>query len=85
MVVAWVVTIPATLVIGWVMFQLTALPGPAAFVAVGAVLFVLFGWIAWAMSKALRADDVAAEIPSADELAEPIGAVPHSEAHRNLM
>jgi PiT family inorganic phosphate transporter len=85
MVLAWVVTIPATLVIGWVMFQLTALPGPAAFVAVGAVLFVLFGWIAWAMSKALRADDVAAEIPSADELAEPIGAVPHSEGHRPLM
>ena len=69
MVLAWVVTIPATLVIGWVMFQLTALPGPAAFVAVGAVLFVLFGWIAWAMSKALRAEDVAAEMPSDDELA----------------
>jgi PiT family inorganic phosphate transporter len=85
MVLAWVVTIPATLVIGWVMFQLTALPGPAAFVAVGAVLFVLFGWIAWAMSKALRADDVAAEIPSADELAEPVGVVPHSEGHRPLM
>ena len=80
MVVAWVVTIPATLVIGWVMFQLTALPGPAAFVAVGAVLLVLFGWIAWAMSKALRADDVAAEIPSADELAQPVGVVPHIEA-----
>jgi inorganic phosphate transporter, PiT family len=81
MVVAWVVTIPATLVIGWAMFQLTTLPGPAAFVAVGAVLFVLFGWIGWAMSKALRADDVAAEIPSDEELAEPVGAVPHIEGH----
>ena len=80
MVLAWVVTIPATLVIGWVMFQLTALPGPAAFVAVGAVLLVLFGWIGWAMSKAMRADDVAAEIPSVDELAEPVGVVPHIEA-----
>ena len=85
MVVAWVVTIPATLVIGWVMFQLTALPGPAAFVAVGAVLFVLFGWIAWAMSKALGADDVAAEIPTVDELAEPVGVVPHVEGHGPLM
>ena len=81
MVLAWVVTIPSTVVIGWVMFQLTALPGPAAFVAVGAVLFVLFGWIAWAMSKALRAEDVAAEIPSDDELAEPVGVVPQIEGH----
>jgi PiT family inorganic phosphate transporter len=80
MVLAWVVTIPATLVIGWVMFQLTALPGPAAFVTVGAVLLVLFGWIGWAMSKAMRAEDVAAEIPSVDELAEPVGVVPHIEA-----
>ena len=77
MVVAWVITIPSTVVIGWAMFQLTALPGAAAFVAVGAVLFVLFGWIAWAMSKALRASDVAAEIPSEDQLREPVGAVPH--------
>ena len=77
MVVAWVITIPSTVVIGWAMFQLTALPGAAAFIAVGAVLFVLFGWIAWAMSKALRAADVAAEIPSEDQLREPFGAVPH--------
>ncbi|HEY5787989.1 MAG TPA: inorganic phosphate transporter [Microlunatus sp.] len=80
MVLAWVVTIPSTLVIGWVMFQLTTLPGPAAFVAVGVVLFVLFGWIGWAMSKALRAEDVAAEIPSVAELAEPVGVVPQIEA-----
>ena len=81
MVLAWVVTIPSTLVIGWLMFQLTVLPGPAAFVAVGAVLFVLFGWIGWAMSKALRAEDVAAEIPSVDVLAEPVGVVSHVEGH----
>ena len=79
MALAWVVTIPATLVIGWVMFQLTALPGPAAIAAVGAVLFLLFGWIGWAMSKALKAEDVAAEIPHRDELAEPVGVVPHIE------
>jgi inorganic phosphate transporter, PiT family len=77
MVVAWIVTIPSTVVIGWLVFQLTALPGAAALVAVGAVLFILFGWIAWAMSKALRASDVAAEIPSEDELREPVRVVPH--------
>jgi len=84
MVGAWVVTIPCTVAIGWVMFELTALPGAAAFVAVGAVMFVLFGWIAWAMSKALRAADVAAEIPTRDELRQPVSAVPHIEGHGSL-
>ena len=84
MVVAWVITIPSTVVIGWVMFQLTALPGAAAFVAVGAVLFVLLGWIAWAMSKALRASDVAAELPSVDELGDPVGVAPHIEGHGSI-
>jgi len=85
MVVAWTVTIPSTVVIGWLMFQLTALPGAAAFVAVGAVLFVLFGWVGWAMSKALRAEDVAAEIPSDEELREPVVVVPHIEGRGPLM
>jgi PiT family inorganic phosphate transporter len=79
MVVAWVVTIPATIIVGWIMFELTQLPGAAAWVAVGSVLFVLLGWIAWAMSKALRAADVAAEVPSESELREPVSAVPHIE------
>jgi hypothetical protein len=84
MVVAWVITIPATLVLGWLMFELTQLPGPAAVVAIGAVLFVLFGWIAWAMSKALRASDVAAEVPSAAELRQPVLSVPHLEGHGSV-
>jgi PiT family inorganic phosphate transporter len=84
MVLAWVVTIPATVIIGWVMFELTQLPGAAAFVAVGAVLFVLLGWIAWAMSRALRASDVEAEIASADDLKEPVSAVPHIEGHGTI-
>jgi inorganic phosphate transporter, PiT family len=85
MVVAWVVTIPSTLVIGWMMFELTQLPGASAFVAVGAVLVVLFGWIAWAMSKALRASDVAAELPTEAELREPVSAVPYIEGHGPLV
>ncbi|GAA3622208.1 inorganic phosphate transporter [Microlunatus ginsengisoli] len=84
MVLAWIVTIPSTVVIGWLMLELTRLPGAASFIAVGAALFVLFGWIAWAMSKALRADDVAAEIPSVAELREPVSAVPHIEGHGSV-
>ena len=41
MVASWIITIPSTVVIGWVMFQLTQLPGAAAWIAVGSVLFVL--------------------------------------------
>lgn len=77
MVLAWAITIPATIVVGWMMYELTQLPGAAAFVTVGSVLFVLFGWIAWAMARAVGAEQVAAEIPSAEELAEPVTAVPH--------
>ena len=84
MVLAWVITIPATLALGWVMFELTQLPGMAAVVAIGAVLFVLFGWIAWAMSKALRASDVAAEVPAETDLRQPVLAVPQIEGHGTI-
>src|SRR4029453_16444601 len=80
-VAAWVVTVPSTVIIGWLMYQLTTLPGAAAWIAVGAVLFVLGGWIAWAMARALHASDVAAEIPTETELHEPVSAIPHLEGH----
>jgi cobalamin biosynthesis protein CobD/CbiB len=81
MVIAWVITIPATLVVGWIMFEFTQLPGAASYVVVSALLFVLFGWIGWAMSKAMRAEDVAAEIATEAELREPVSATPHLEGH----
>jgi PiT family inorganic phosphate transporter len=84
MVVAWVITIPSTIVIAWIMFELTQLPGAAAWISVGGVLFVLLGWIAWAMSKAMHASDVEAEVPSEAELLEPVAAVPHIEGHGPL-
>jgi hypothetical protein len=48
------------------------------------VLFVLLGWIAWAMSRALRASDVEAEIASEAELRQPVSAVPHIEGHGTI-
>lgn len=81
MVLAWVITIPATVALGWTMFELTRLPGIAAWLAIGSVLFVLFGWIAWAMSRALRAADVAAEVPSEEELRRLVPAAPRIEGH----
>ncbi|MDN5804762.1 MAG: inorganic phosphate transporter [Microlunatus sp.] len=84
MVIAWVVTIPATVVLAWIMFELTQLPGIASVVAIGSVLFVLLGWIAWAMSKAMKASDVDAEVPSMDDLRQPVSAIPHIEGHGTI-
>ena len=84
MVAAWIITIPATVVVGWVMYQLTQLPGAAAWIAVGTVLVLLTGWIAWAMAHALHASDVAAEIPAEEELHEPVWAVPSLQGHAPL-
>jgi len=41
MVTAWLVTVPATVAISWVMYHLTQLPGIAAWAAVRSVLLVL--------------------------------------------
>ena len=84
MVASWVITIPSTIIVGWLMFHLTQLPGPAAWIAVGSVLFVLVGWIAWAMARAMHASDVAAEIPTEDELREPVSAVPRIQGSSAL-
>ena len=66
------------------MYQLTQLPGAAAWISVGSVLFVLVGWIAWAMAGAVHAADVAAEIPTEEELREPMSAVPHIQGSSAL-
>lgn len=62
MVAAWVVTIPATSIVGWLMFKLTQLPTPLAVVVVGAVLVVTLGGIVHAMRHAMGAKEVEAEL-----------------------
>ena len=79
MVIAWVVTIPATSVVSWVMYRFTQLPGTAAWVAVGSTLCVLGGGIVYAMAHTITAEDVEAEIPPELVLAEPLTAHPHLE------
>jgi PiT family inorganic phosphate transporter len=81
MVVAWVTTIPATIAAAFVVYRLTQLPTAAAWVAVGSLLFVLGGAIAYAMAHTVDADDVAAEIPPEAELEEQLPAHPHLEGH----
>jgi hypothetical protein len=65
-------------------YQLTELPGAAAWISVGSVLFVRVGWIAWAMAGAMHAADVATEIPTEEELREPMSAVPHIQGSSAL-
>jgi hypothetical protein len=79
MVAAWVVTIPATTTIAWLVYKLTQLPGAAAWVAVGSLVFVTGGAIVYAMTHSIDADDVEAEIPSEEELAVHVPPVPHLE------
>ena len=79
MMTAWLVTIPATMAISWVMYRLTQLPGAAAWAAVGTVLLVLGGGIGYAMTHTITAEDVAAEIPPEAELAKPLSTHPRPD------
>jgi PiT family inorganic phosphate transporter len=81
MVVAWVVTIPATAVVAFLVFQMTLLPGVAAPLAIGSLLFVVGGAILYAMTHSIGAEEVEAEIPTEDELEEALPAAPHLEGH----
>jgi PiT family inorganic phosphate transporter len=81
MVVAWVTTIPATMALSFLVYRLTQLPTAAAWIAVGSVLFVLGGAITYAMWHAVKADDVAAEIPQEQALEEHQPVHPHLEGH----
>jgi len=70
MVLAWVATIPATVTVSFLLYKMTQLPTALAWVSVGSLLFVVGGFIAYAMSHTIGADEVAAEIPTTDELEE---------------
>jgi PiT family inorganic phosphate transporter len=81
MVIAWVVTMPATVVVAFGTFRMTQLPGALAWIVTGAVVVIAAGLIVWAMTHSIDADDVAAEIPDEDELAAPVPVHPHLEGH----
>jgi PiT family inorganic phosphate transporter len=81
MVLAWVVTLPTTIVLGFGVLKLTQLPGAAAWVSVGVLVVVVGSLIVYAMMHAITADDVEAEIPDENVLAMPVPAHPHLEGH----
>ena len=81
MVVAWIITIPSTAIISFLMFKLTQLPTVAAWISVGIVIALFAAWAIWQMMHTIHAKDVAAEIPSEKALAEPLPGRPHMEGH----
>lgn len=76
MVLAWVVTIPATAVIGWAIYQLTQLPGPFAAISVGLVVLAFLGSIGWAMRNSIGAKEVEQKVRVAEELQTSLMAAP---------
>ncbi len=70
MMLAWIFTIPFAATIAFGMFWLTQLPTVLAWVAVGVVVVAFTIWVIWAMRNTIHADDVEAEIPGEQELAE---------------
>jgi inorganic phosphate transporter, PiT family len=81
MVLAWVVTLPTTVVISYALFSLTQLPGAFAWIAVTLVIAVVGALIVYAMTHAVTAEDVEAEIPSENVLQIPVPVHPHLEGH----
>ena len=68
MVIAWVFTIPVAAVIGFVVFQLTVLPGVLAYMATAVAIVALVIYAVVLMRGAMTAQDIAEELPSEAEL-----------------
>ena len=77
MVLAWIITIPATALIAFAMFHLTQLPTVLAWITVGAVLVAFSAWAVWTMRHTIHAKDVEAELPPESALASGVGGAPH--------
>ena len=77
MVLAWVITIPASGLVAFAMYHLTQLPTIAAWISVGLVVILFAIWAVWAMLHTIHAKDVEAEILPEQVLAEHVSGHPH--------
>jgi PiT family inorganic phosphate transporter len=84
MVLAWVVTIPATGVVAFLLYKMTQLPTALAWVSVASLLFVVGGFIVYAMTHTITAKDVEAELPSDEQLEEHVPVHPRIEGESPL-
>ncbi len=81
MVLAWVLTIPATGLMAAFTLWLTRLPTVWAWITVGLLVASFGGWAVAAMFNTIHASDVEAEIPNEEELAEGEPPHPHLSGH----
>ncbi|MGV1037459.1 MAG: inorganic phosphate transporter [Candidatus Nanopelagicales bacterium] len=81
MLLAWLITIPATGAVAFGVYWLTQLPTVLAWIAVGAVVIGFGSWAIWAMLHTIHADDVEAVILSEAQLEEPLPMHPRIEGH----
>ena len=68
MAIAWVFTMPVAAAIGFVVFQLTVLPGVLAYIATAVAIVALVIYAVVLMRGAMTAQDIAEELPSEAEL-----------------
>ncbi len=66
MVIAWIITIPATSTIAFVVYKMTQFPTPMAVFSVGLLVLVVGGAIVWAMRHSITAKDIEEELPPAE-------------------
>ena len=79
MVLAWVITIPVSGTIAFLIFHLTQLPTVLAWITISVVVVAFAAWAIWAMMHTIHAKDVEAEIPDEVVLAESVPGRPRLE------
>jgi PiT family inorganic phosphate transporter len=81
MVLAWIITLPTTIVLAFGIFKVTQLPGALAWIVVGLLIAVVGSLIVYAMLHSVKAEDVEAELLDENVLALPVTAHPQLEGH----
>jgi len=71
MVMAWVVTIPATTILAFVFFKITRAPGVLGQILTGALILVVAAGIIWAMRHSIGHKDLEAELPPEEPVVVP--------------
>jgi PiT family inorganic phosphate transporter len=80
MVIAWIFTLPAAGIVGFVAFKLTTFPDPWGWVASLSAIAILLTWAGRLMMHAENADDIEEMLPSVEELHQ-YHTVPHPDLH----
>jgi inorganic phosphate transporter, PiT family len=81
MVLAWIITLPTTIVLAFGIFKVTQLPGALAWVVTGGLIVVVGSLIVYAMIHSVKAEDIEAELLDENVLAMPVQPHVQLEGH----